>query len=74
MVAYLPIPGGHIKLAERFVDPGMFLSAVVILSYALTYGMKQLSVSLWVGITGTRLGITWNVGLWRSHERRLAPS
>jgi len=20
-VAYLPIPGGHIKLAERFVDP-----------------------------------------------------
>ena len=20
MVAYLPIPGGHIKLAERFVD------------------------------------------------------
>lgn len=21
MVAYLPIPGGHIKLAERFVDP-----------------------------------------------------
>ncbi|KAH7883763.1 amino acid permease [Phlebopus sp. FC_14] len=23
MVAYLPIPGGHIKLAERFVDPGL---------------------------------------------------
>ena len=21
MVAFLPIPGGHIKLAERFVDP-----------------------------------------------------
>lgn len=21
MVAYLPLPGGHIKLAERFVDP-----------------------------------------------------
>ena len=21
MIAYLPIPGGHIKLAERFVDP-----------------------------------------------------
>jgi amino acid permease len=21
MVSYLPIPGGHIKLAERFVDP-----------------------------------------------------
>jgi amino acid permease len=24
MVAFLPIPGGHIKLAERFVNPGMF--------------------------------------------------
>ncbi|KIK66906.1 hypothetical protein GYMLUDRAFT_239115 [Collybiopsis luxurians FD-317 M1] len=24
MVAYLPISGGHIKLAERFVDPGDF--------------------------------------------------
>lgn len=21
MIAYLPIPGGHIKMAERFVDP-----------------------------------------------------
>lgn len=21
MVSYLPIPGGHIKLAERFVNP-----------------------------------------------------
>ena len=21
MIAYLPIPGGHIALAERFVDP-----------------------------------------------------
>lgn len=21
MVAFLPVPGGHIKLAERFVDP-----------------------------------------------------
>jgi len=24
MIAYLPIPGGHIKLAERFVDPESF--------------------------------------------------
>jgi len=23
MVAYLPIPGGHIKLAERFFDPAL---------------------------------------------------
>ncbi|KAI0321690.1 amino acid permease [Amylostereum chailletii] len=23
MISYLPIPGGHIKLAERFVDPAM---------------------------------------------------
>jgi hypothetical protein len=23
MIAYLPIPGGHIKLAERFVDPAL---------------------------------------------------
>ncbi|KIJ21581.1 amino acid-polyamine-Organocation superfamily protein [Paxillus involutus ATCC 200175] len=23
MIAYLPVPGGHIKLAERFVDPAM---------------------------------------------------
>ena len=23
MVAYLPVPGGHIKLAERFVDPAL---------------------------------------------------
>jgi amino acid permease len=22
MIAYLPIPGGHIALAKRFVDPG----------------------------------------------------
>lgn len=23
MIAYLPIPGGHIRLAERFVDPAL---------------------------------------------------
>jgi amino acid transporter len=23
MIAYLPIPGGHIKMAERFVDPAL---------------------------------------------------
>lgn len=23
MIAFLPIPGGHIKLAERFVDPAL---------------------------------------------------
>jgi len=23
MIAYLPLPGGHIKLAERFVDRSM---------------------------------------------------
>lgn len=23
MVAFLPVPGGHIKLAERFVDPAL---------------------------------------------------
>ena len=26
MVAYLPIPGGHIKLAERFVDRAFSLT------------------------------------------------
>jgi|SRR5712671_4589822 len=25
MISYLPIPGGHIKLAERFVDPAFSL-------------------------------------------------
>lgn len=23
MIAFLPLPGGHIKLAERFVDPAL---------------------------------------------------
>lgn len=23
MISYLPIPGGHIKLADRFVDPAL---------------------------------------------------
>ena len=23
MVSYLPVPGGHIKLAERFISPSM---------------------------------------------------
>lgn len=23
MIAYLPLPGGHIRLAERFVDPAL---------------------------------------------------
>jgi hypothetical protein len=25
MIAYLPLPGGHIKLAERFVNPAMYV-------------------------------------------------
>jgi yeast amino acid transporter len=28
MIAYLPIPGGHIALAERFVDPGLAFAMV----------------------------------------------
>lgn len=28
MIAYLPIPGGHIALAERFVDPGWAFAMV----------------------------------------------
>ena len=28
MVAYLPLPGGHIKLAERFVDPAFSFTMV----------------------------------------------
>ena len=28
MIAYLPIPGGHIKLAERFVDPAFSFTMV----------------------------------------------
>lgn len=31
MVAYLPIPGGHIKLAERFVDPAFSFVMVCLL-------------------------------------------
>lgn len=28
MIAYLPIPGGHIALAERFVDPAFAFTMV----------------------------------------------
>ncbi len=35
MVAYLPIPGGHIKLAERFVDPAF--SFVMVSLYDSAY-------------------------------------
>jgi amino acid permease len=33
MVAYLPVPGGHIKLADRFVDP----------AFAFTLGWNYVS-------------------------------
>jgi hypothetical protein len=33
MIAYLPIPGGHIKLAERFVDPAFSFTMGVRLSF-----------------------------------------
>ena len=35
MIAYLPIPGGHIALAERFVDPGWAFAMVRYLSHLL---------------------------------------
>lgn len=37
MISYLPIPGGHIKLAERFVDGAFsFVHNFAILSYGPT--------------------------------------
>lgn len=35
MIAYLPIPGGHIALAERFVDPGWAFAMVRYLPHLL---------------------------------------
>ena len=45
MVSYLPVPGGHIKLSERFVDPGrscqksLHMNRVLILHTALSFAM-----------------------------------
>jgi hypothetical protein len=51
MVSYLPIPGGHIKLAERFVDPAFsFVRDFVIQTcdHSLIAAFRQ-----WAGIIGT---------------------
>ena len=51
MVSYLPIPGGHIKLAERFVDPAFsFVRGFIMWSYdqSLIAALRP-----WDGIIGT---------------------
>ncbi|KAG2110159.1 amino acid permease [Suillus cothurnatus] len=45
MVAFLPIPGGHIKLAERFVDPAF--------SFALVWVAMCFVVVLTINMLGT---------------------
>jgi hypothetical protein len=51
MVAFLPIAGGHIKLAERFVNPGM--PPKPLLPQCDLTVCLQLSLSPWAGIIGT---------------------
>ncbi|KAF8922361.1 amino acid permease [Mucidula mucida] len=65
MVAYLPIPGGHIKLAERFVDPALSFTMgwnywynwVIILPAELSasavlinYWNKSVNNAVWISI------------------------
>ncbi|CEL56780.1 Dicarboxylic amino acid permease OS=Saccharomyces cerevisiae (strain ATCC 204508 / S288c) GN=DIP5 PE=1 SV=1 [Rhizoctonia solani AG-1 IB] len=66
MIAYLPIPGGHIKLAERFVDPAFSFTMgwnywynwTIILpaelaaaAVLINYWMKErINDSLWISI------------------------
>ncbi|KDQ63822.1 hypothetical protein JAAARDRAFT_392423 [Jaapia argillacea MUCL 33604] len=65
MVAYLPIPGGHIKLAERFVDPAFSFTMgwnywynwVIILpaelsaaSVLINYWNKTVNNAAWISI------------------------
>ena len=56
MVAYLPLPGGHIKLAERFVDPAFSFTMVrttwITPHAAPADGFAGIG-ELRVGITGT---------------------
>ncbi|KAJ7638524.1 amino acid permease [Roridomyces roridus] len=65
MIAYLPIPGGHIKLAERFVDPALSFTMgynylynwVIILpaelsaaSVLIGFWNKDINPSAWIAI------------------------
>lgn len=65
MIAYLPIPGGHIKLAERFVDPAFSFTMgwnywynwTIILPAELSaaavligYWNKEINPSAWISI------------------------
>lgn len=48
MIAYLPLPGGHIKLAERFVNPALSFAMVSRL-------VRTMSPSLKISTTGMEL-------------------
>ncbi|KAJ7367981.1 amino acid permease [Mycena albidolilacea] len=65
MVAYLPIPGGHIKLAERFVDPAFSFTMgwnywynwIIVLpaelsaaSVLINYWNKEVNNAAWITI------------------------
>ena len=55
MIAYLPIPGGHIALAERFVDPAFAFTMVSrnVLTYLMSQKLNRVTFSFRVGTTGT---------------------
>lgn len=40
MIAYLPVAGGHIRLAERFVNPAFSFSMGVSWSFYYAYNVK----------------------------------
>lgn len=40
MIAYLPLPGGHIKLAERFVNPALSFAMVSRLVHTMSPSLK----------------------------------
>ena len=50
MIAYLPIPGGHIKLAERFVNPAFSFTMGVsrLISPAMIQPLTAVTVELLV--------------------------
>lgn len=59
MIALLPLPGGHIKLAERFVDPAFAFAMGWVYLYSLVFALPaELSaasvlVNYWVSVRCT---------------------
>jgi amino acid transporter len=74
MISFLPIPGGHIKLAERFVDPSLSFSMgwnywLVPVSTVIIHWLNILSRYNWVVVLPAELSaVAVLIGFWDKEQ------